>query len=214
MSAEYRRVVPPILLREPPPTFQPLATESGWQRLWIFVLRPLWGFRLELGAITVLLLAFGSLARHIGSSWAGVLLVVVAAAVASSSRGRRFVGRVLHRSRLRRRWTLAVRHARLATFNDRVPKPVRIREIPSGERMVVRVPAGGTVSALAEKGEVIAAVLGVREVQVTRDRDNARYASVVVVRRDPLSGGAPIPWPGAEGVLTLEERSEAEGGHG
>jgi hypothetical protein len=96
----------------------------------------------------------------------------------------------------------------------RVPKPVRIREIPSGERMVVRVPAGGTVSALADKAEVIAAVLGVREVQVVRDRDNARYASVVVVRRDPLSGGAPIPWPGAEAVLRGADGSSGAGAEG
>ena len=213
---EYRRVVPPILLREPPPTFQPVARESGVQRLWIFVLRPLWSFRVELAAVGLVLVVFGSLAGWIGATWAGVVLGAVAVLVASSSRGRRLVVRVLHRARLRRRWALAVRHARLATFNDRVPRPVRIREVPSGDRLRVRVPLGGRVSALEEASEVIAAVLGVRAVQVSRDRDNARYASVVVVRRDPLSGGGPIPWPEAEAVLRAaeEELSAMETGGG
>jgi hypothetical protein len=209
---EYRRVVPPILLREPPPTFQPVARESGWQRLWIFVLRPLWGFRVELGAVGLVLVGFGFFAGGIGATWAGAVLGLVAAGVAAWPAGRRFVVRVLHRARLRRRWALAVRHARLATFNDRVPRPVRIREVASGDRLRVRVPLGGRVSALEEASEVIAAVLGVRAVQVARDRDNARYASVVVVRRDPLSGGEPIVWPEAASVLRAVEPSETEEG--
>lgn len=44
---------------------------------------------------------------------------------------------------------------------------------------------------------------------MTRDRDNARYASVVVVRRDPLAGGAPISWPEAEAVLRLAEEESS-----
>jgi hypothetical protein len=87
---------------------------------------------------------------------------------------------------------------------------VRIREIPSGDRLRVRVPAGATVSELEDAAEVIAAVLGVRAVQVMRDRDNARYASVVVVRRDPLSGGPPIVWPEAEAVLKAVGSSVSE----
>jgi hypothetical protein len=195
MSAEYRRVVRPLLREYPPPTIEQVARESRWQRFVVYVARPLWGFRIELAAVAVVLLACGALAHRIGSTWALIVLGAVSALVASSARGRRLVWQVFHRSRLRRRWNLAVRHARLATHNDRVPRPVRIRTVASGDRLRVRVPFGGTVSALQDAAEAVAAVLGVREVQVTRDRDNARYASVVVVRRDPLAGGDPIPWP-------------------
>jgi hypothetical protein len=212
MSAEYRRVVPPILLREPPPTFQPLAVESGWQRFWVFVARPLWGFRVEVVSVAVLLGGFGALAGRIGARWAGVVVVLVVGLVAAVPSPRGIAGGVLHRAQLKRRWRLAVRHARLATVNDRVPKPVRIQDVPSGDRMKVRIPDGGTVFELEEAAEVIAAVLGVRAVQVARDRDNARYASVVVVRRDPLSGGGGIPWPEAEAVLASSVVSE--GGEG
>ncbi|MGH2705154.1 MAG: hypothetical protein ACRDJ4_08675 [Actinomycetota bacterium] len=194
MSAEYRRVVRP-LRREPPPTIEQVAWESRWQRFVVYVARPLWSFRVEVTAAAVVLLAYGSLIRRIGSAWAVGVLAAVAALVTSSTRGRRLVWQVFHRSRLRRRWNLAVRHARLATHDDRIPRPVRIRTVASGDRLRVRVPFGGTVSALEHAAEVIAAVLGVRDVEVSRDRDNARYASVVVVRRDPLAGGDPIPWP-------------------
>jgi hypothetical protein len=208
---EYRRVVPPILLQEPPPTFQPVARESGWQRFWIFVLRPLWGFRVELAALALLLVGFGVLADRFGARAGGLVVVLVVGLVASVPAPRRLAGRVLHRARLRRRWRVAVRHARLATHNDRVPRPVRIEAIPSGDRLRVRIPPGGTVSALEEASEAVAAVLGVRAVRVARDRDNARYASVVVVRRDPLAGEAPVPWPEAEALDGLMARKSLRG---
>ena len=43
--------------------------------------------------------------------------------------------------------------------------------------------------------ERLAAFLGVREVRITRDPANARYARVVILRRDPLADPTPIPWP-------------------
>jgi DNA segregation ATPase FtsK/SpoIIIE-like protein len=48
---------------------------------------------------------------------------------------------------------------------------------------------------LENASERLAAFLGVREVRITRDPANARYARVVVLRRDPLADPLPIPWP-------------------
>jgi hypothetical protein len=48
---------------------------------------------------------------------------------------------------------------------------------------------------LEQASERLAAFLAVREVRVTRDPANARYAKVVVLRRDPLADPQPIPWP-------------------
>ena len=108
---------------------------NGWQRLWIFVLRPLWGFRVELAAAGGALVAFGCVAWRVGVAVAGVVVGGIAGVVAAVPGPRRVAGRVLHRSQLRRRWRLAVRHARLATSTDRVPKVVGVREIPSGDRL-------------------------------------------------------------------------------
>jgi hypothetical protein len=96
---------------------------------------------------------------------------------------------------LRRPWTLACRHAHLATGNDRVPVIRSITTIPAGERFHVRVPAGSQVPDLADAAEPIAAFLEARDVRVTRDADNARYAQVTVVRRDPLAKPLDAPWP-------------------
>jgi hypothetical protein len=101
---------------------------------------------------------------------------------------------VFHRSRLRRRWNMGVRHAGLATHNDRVPTPVTISSIPSGDLLRVKIPAGSNTGLLAAEADTIAAYLGVREVRVERDRDNARFASVRVVACDPLSGGPSVLW--------------------
>ena len=57
--------------------------------------------------------------------------------------------------------------------------------------------AGGDMQSLA-----IAAYLGVREVRVLPDRTNAGVAEVAVIRRDPLSGGKPLPWPWLDKAMT------------
>jgi hypothetical protein len=138
----------------------------------------------------------------------------------------------LFRSHLRRRWGLACRHAELATPNDRIPRIIRCRLTRAGEQLRVRVPAGSQVPDLEAQAERIAAFLSVREVRVTRDPASARYARVVVLRRDPLADPAPVPWPlvqanrlslwqpipvgtdedGSEVTVTLPERNLLLGG--
>jgi hypothetical protein len=65
----------------------------------------------------------------------------------------------------------------------------------AGEQLRVRLPAGSQVPDLEKAAERLAAFLGVREVRVSRDPANARYARVVVLRRDPLGHPEPISWP-------------------
>src|SRR6266849_1244931 len=62
--------------------------------------------------------------------------------------------------------------------------------------------AGSHAGQIEEATDPIAAFLGVREVRVVRDRNNARYADVEVVRKDPLSGGKPLAWPWLDKVRT------------
>jgi hypothetical protein len=105
------------------------------------------------------------------------------------------LARSLARSHIRRRWALACRHAELASRNDRVPWVMHCALTRAGEQLRVRVPAGAQVPDLEQAAEKVAAFLAVREIRVTRDPANARYARVVVLRRDPLADPQPIPWP-------------------
>ena len=137
-----------------------------------------------------------------GSYWGGWLLEALAVFLLVFGPARRRIRAVFSRSRLRRRFVRACRHAQLANHNDRVPRPIRIRTTAAGHRIRVRMAAGSHAGLIDEALEPIAAFLGVREVKVVRDRNNARYADIEVVRKDTLSGGKPLAWPWLEQVRT------------
>jgi hypothetical protein len=126
---------------------------------------------------------------------ASLIILAATAALMAIPPVRNGLATILHRSHLRRRWTLACRHADLATINDRLPRITRASFVPSGDLLRVRMPAGRPVGDLEAAAETAAAFLEVREVRVARDPANARYARVVVVRRDPLAELAAMPWP-------------------
>jgi archaellum biogenesis ATPase FlaH len=193
---DYRKVVaPPGLWETPPPTLQPNARGSRAESFVRLVLRPLWGWRLELAALSVAWLVWSYGAKVMGPVGSGVVLLVVAVVASRWPGLRKRVGFVFHKAQLRRRWTLAVRYAGLANHNDRIPKPVGIEAVPAGEQMTVRIPAGSSVTELTEASERVAAFLRVREVRVVRERSDAGRALVSVVRRDPLSESPAIAWP-------------------
>lgn len=165
-----------------------------------------WGFRVELGCLTAVWGAWSLLAGRLGpgAAWA-VLLVAVAAAV-SSEGCRRRAGSVLGAARTRRQWSRAVRRVGIAAFGEHVPRVAHVVPVPAGHALDVRVPPGARVVDLEQAGEAVAAVLGVRDVRVVREPADASRARVTIVRRDPLAGGAPLPWPdsGAERLSLWE----------
>jgi len=161
-------------------------------------LRALWSFRLEL-----ILVAMGAalwlLARDsIGETEAWVVEAVAVAMVLAVPPIRRFIGRGLRHSRVRRQWAWAVRSARIPSLDDRVPTVRRMRDIPAGQRFDVRVPPGSSVPELERASEVIAAALRVRDLRVRRNPGNASLAEIVIARRDPLAVAPPLPWPQAD----------------
>src|SRR5437762_893603 len=198
---DFRKVISMGGLWElPPPTLQRSASGTWFEAFVRFVLRPLWGWRLELGAAAAVLWLVHAGSLRIGEVATGAALGGVVGGCMAWASLRQRVGRVFGRARLRRQWRLAVRHAGLATLNDRIPWPVRIQDVPVGERMRVRIPAGSSVGDLEDEAEIIAAFLRVGEVRVEREGGDAGRAVVTIVRRDTLSGRDPIPWPrlGAE----------------
>jgi hypothetical protein len=175
----------------PPVITEPVIRHRPADWLFAALARPAWAYRVELALIGLLAVAYSWLVGAVG--WAADALVLAAAVVvAAVPWTREHLARVLYRSHLRRRWALACRHADLATRNDRVTRCTLTR---AGEQLRVRVPAGAQVPDLDTAAERVAAFLNAREVRVTRAPESARYARVVVLRRDPLADPKPIPWP-------------------
>jgi hypothetical protein len=179
----------------PPPVVAPYVEARPADWLLLAVLRPAWAYRLELSLIALLAVAYVWLGDKFGRDEADRLLVSAAFLVAIVSWTRNPLANGLARSHIRRRWALACRHAELASRNDRVPWVMRCALTRAGEQLRVRLPAGAQVPDLENAAERLAAFLAVGEVRVTRDPANARYAKVVILRRDPLADPAPIPWP-------------------
>jgi hypothetical protein len=177
----------------PPVITEPVIHHRPADWLFLALARPAWAYRVELTLILALAAAYYWLVGRVG--WAADAIILAAAVlVAAVPWTREQLARVLYRSHLRRRWALACRHAELATRNDRVPRVTRCTLTRAGEQLRVRIPAGGQVPDLDTAAERIAAFLGAREVRVTRAPESARYARVVVLRRDPLADPKPIPW--------------------
>ncbi len=189
-----------------PPAPRLFLVERLWSRIAWMVCRFVWGCRVEL-TLTVLAVAFVLALRGPVGDVAAVLVagLVIAAAVALGP-ARRYLARMLHGSRLRRRWDRACRHARLVTINDRIPRITGQRGVPVGDELAVRVPHGLTVSDVEEEAETLAAILRLREVRVIRDPADGSRATVRLVIRDVLSESGPLPWPNLDAArLSLWE---------
>jgi hypothetical protein len=177
----------------PPPVVAPSVEARPPDWLFLAVLRPAWAYRLELALILLLWVVHHWLLGELGRYRADSLIVAVALVVGLLNWTRDPLAAALARSHIRRRWALACRHADLASRNDRVPWVMRCTLTRAGELLRVRLPAGAQVPDLEDAAERIAAFLGVREVRVTREPANARYARVVVIRRDPLADPSRSP---------------------
>jgi hypothetical protein len=220
------------LSEAPPPVIDRQVDTRPADWLFLAVLRPAWAYRLELALVGLLWTVDHWLTARLGAYDAAQVILAAALVVGMLNWTRDPLARALYRSHARRRWALACRHADLASRNDRVPWVLRCVLTRAGEQLRVRLPAGAQVPDLETEAERIAAFLGAREVRVTREPANARYARVVVIRRDPLADPQPIPWPlmdadrcslwapipvgvdedGSKVTVSLPERNLLEGG--
>ena len=190
-----RRVGLPSIIDATPATLRPPVHMTPAARLLLLVGRPLWAWRVELVTVLLAVAVLRWLAGHLGIALAVLLVGALALVLALVPEVRRSVLLLYRRAHVRRQWTLAVRHAGLANFNDRVPRVVGHRLTLAGDDLAVRVPAGKTVTEVEDKAETIAAFLRVREVRVHRRPEDAGLAQVMVVVRDPLGTSERWPWP-------------------
>jgi hypothetical protein len=68
----------------------------------------------------------------------------------------------------------------------------------AGERLLVRLPKGGAAVDVEDRVPWLTASLHASAVHVSADEDNARYAVVEVIRRDPLDAFGVLAWPWAQ----------------
>jgi FtsK/SpoIIIE family len=192
------------LIEAPPAPPRRPGTYQPWQppmrrhpalRLTSLLIRAGWRWRIELTALLIALTLLGWLALMAGRAAATVLVAGAVGVMAGCQQTRTGLSWIQTRARLRRRWGRACRHAGLETFNERTPRITRITKAPVGEVLRVRLPAGQTSTDLETRAETLAACLQVRQVQVIRDADNARYTEVRLIRRDALAGTICLPWP-------------------
>ncbi|MFI6637436.1 hypothetical protein ACIBI7_51875 [Nonomuraea fuscirosea] len=174
------------------------AQSTSASRLTMYVLRPMWLVRRELGLIT-------ATAAVLGGGWslggwpvmAGVAVWLVAM-FGGVPAVRGWLGHLLWRSRVIRRWDRAARFAGLATYNDRIPRVMRAERTAAGERLRVRLPKGSAACEVDDRAPWLASSLAASGVVVTADEANARYALVEVIRRDPLAALGMLAWPWAD----------------
>ena len=150
----------------------------------------LWRARVELALLAILALVCVGLGALTDRTMAAALMLtaVVGALVVPASRG--WLVGLLHAARVRRQWWRACTDADLP-----VPRAGSVSRVLAGDRLEVRVPPGWSVAGIAERGEELAACLGVRELRVARDPSDASRGQVTLVRRDPLAERAGTPWP-------------------
>ena len=152
------------------------------------------GWRVELALIALPVSGWWLLARPLGPLAAAAIIAWAVAGLLVSPVRQDALLRLLRGRRLRRRF-------RRAWIDAGLP-PVRlgrIRAVPAGDRAAVHVSSGCSVEDLADRREQLAASIGLRELRVLRDPDNASRGTVTFVRRDPLAE-ATGAWPcaGAE----------------
>src|SRR6266536_2006382 len=115
MSDYQHSVKTPGPLELPPPTLRPAARPTVWNRLVLYILRPLWAWRVELAIASVIVTVWVWLAGHLAKGSALLVVVGLVGVVVAIPPCRGALGYLLYRSRVRRRFVLACRHAELAT---------------------------------------------------------------------------------------------------
>jgi hypothetical protein len=176
-----------------------VEVESPWLRWSRAVSR--WGsrWRVELAAGLAAWVLYRLACSAVGVTVTRAVLLLVVAGAVGWPVSRDHLRRLVVRQSTRRRFLIAMRRLALVSDFDRSPTVGRVRDVPAGQVLDVRVPPGLTATDLDKQAEGIAVCLEVRDVRVRRDPENAARSLVSVVRRDPLMALDTMPWPLAGG---------------
>jgi hypothetical protein len=157
--------------------------------------RLLVAYRLELSLLASSVAVWHLASPLTGGTGATLVITSIMALVLGIPRPRQLLVRATKCAHIRRRWIRACRSTGVVAMNDRVPRAVRVREIPAGYEVHASLPRGLTASMLKDASEVLAGAMRIRELRVQRADERASRAYVSLVTRDPLGGTQSIPWP-------------------
>jgi hypothetical protein len=121
---------------------------------------------------------------------------LLTAALTAGYYGRHRIANANQTAKTKRAWRRAMNDVEL---ND---KCRHVRPAAAGQKLDVIIAPGHAVTGLEAKAEEIAASLQAQEIRVQRDRDNARRATITIVRQDPFRDLPPVKWPGLNPAST------------
>ncbi|HMA46744.1 MAG TPA: hypothetical protein VKP11_06030 [Frankiaceae bacterium] len=129
-----------------------------------------------------LLAGHGYATAHLGAPAGHLVVLGALAGLLVFPATRRPVVGWLRAGRVRRAWGRACRSSDLATLNDRVPRIRRVRRVPAGDRLSLRLPAGIDHPRMVKNAEQLAVALHAAEVRLDRDRRDAGRVTATVVQ--------------------------------
>jgi FtsK/SpoIIIE family len=145
----------------------------------------LWGWRVE-GALALGAYVALRLSSLIGPGGPVLLVGLAAIAAWQLPRQRRALLARLRSARDRRVVMSSFWRCQILGRDGRVPRVVRVTELPVGRSYLLRLPPGLHVAALEPRVPEVAAVIGAREARLRPIATSAALAELVVVTRDVL----------------------------
>jgi hypothetical protein len=152
-------------------------------------------YRLELSLLAGSVAVWNLVSPLTGGPGATLVLTSILALVLGIPRPRQLLARATKAAHIRRKWIRACRSTGVVAMNDRVPRPIRVKEIAAGYQVNASLPRGLTASMLEDASEVLAGAMRIRDLRVQRASEKACRAYVSLITRDPLGGTQSIPWP-------------------
>jgi S-DNA-T family DNA segregation ATPase FtsK/SpoIIIE len=160
------------------------------------VLRRVWDWRREAGALLAVVWLVGWLDAQEGAAHGRMVLLVAAGVVFGVPRSRRAVLAWFAGGRWRRRWARACRACGLTVSWERTPRVRSVRPTPAGMALGIQVRPGQALVDVDRAGPALAAALGVRSVSLSADPLHAGRGTLLLRMHDPLSATvAPNPLP-------------------
>jgi hypothetical protein len=207
------------MLRSRQPTIrvnQGYRIDSKWEALALVwrglrgLARRVWPYRTEVGLLLAVVYLRVGLSRllpaDLDARWQWAATGGVGAGLLCWPRARWLVLNRLACARSRRRILACCRQTRVANAAGQLPRVLRSRSTPVGERLLLSVRAGQSAELLDARIEELRAAAKARDVQITRDPGRADMVTVEVIRRDPLTGAAPLPSPLLDVARALHAR--------
>jgi S-DNA-T family DNA segregation ATPase FtsK/SpoIIIE len=153
----------------------------------------LWPYRRELAAATVFCLLWNQVAALLPGWWSLVATVAIITGVMIVGPVRRRVWGWLAAGRTRRLLLAGLAQTRTANPDGRLPRVVKVRPTPIGQRLWLRLRPGQSVELLESRAEELRAALRARDVRLARDPHRSHKVTVDVVRHDTLTAGV-VEW--------------------